>query len=376
MRAVEHPVAADEVMAYLDGELVGTRATMMQGHLAACERCQDIALRLRSLSTELSAWQVADVPALCVPQPLQGEAPQRSRWWPRPRVWRLAGGAAVLTVVTAWLVLVNHPARLMRVFLASDQPSYDKAELDGSRAYLAEPAPTAQAAQPQEPRRIVRTASLTLIVTDFTAVRPALDRVLQNVGGFLGQISVNHFADGQTMTAVLRVPAARLEEAIRALQGLGHATTEAQSGDDVGEEVMDLDVRLANARTSEGRLRDLLRNRAGSVSEVLEVEREMARVRGEIERMAARREDLEKRITYATINLHVSVHRQASLSTGPVPVATQLRNALVEGLRYAYESALLAAAAILSAAPVVLLWTVLLWFPVRALLRARRAQRT
>ena len=374
MRAVEHPVAAEEVMAYLDGELAGTRATVVQAHLATCERCQDIASRLRSLSTELSEWQVADVPAFAPPQPLLVDAEQRTRWR-RPRVWRFAGAAAVLTVFTAWLFFVNHPGRLRRVAFSSDV-DLSSAELASARAALAAAPRSDQATAVTPPRRIVRTAGLTLIVTDFAVVRPAVDRVLQDVGGFLGQISVNHFADGQTMTAVLRVPASRLEDAIRALKGLGHATTETQSGDDVGEEVTDLDVRLANARNTEARLGDLMRNRTGDVSQVLEVEREIARVRGEIERMAARREELERRITYATLNLNVSVQRQASLSTGPVPVATQLRNAFVEGVRYAYESALLAVAVILAAAPVVLLWTVLLWFPVRALLRARRARRT
>ena len=374
MRAVDHPVAAEEVMAYLDGELDGTRETIVQAHLATCERCQDIASRLRSLSTELSEWQVAGVPVFAAPQPARVEGRQRSRWWRGARVWRLAGAAAVLTVFTAWL-FVNQSAQNMPVTFPSDRDS-SSAELASARAALAESPLAYQAVDPPQPRRIVRTASLTLIVTDFPAVRPAVDRVLQDVGGFLGQISVNHFADSQTMTAVLRVPASRLEDAIRALKGLGHATTETQAGDDVGEQVTDLDVRLANARTTEARLGDLMRNRTGTVSQVLEVEREIARVREEIERMAARREELERRITYATLTLNVSVQRQASLSSGPVPVATELRNAFVEGLRYAYESALLAVAFILSAAPVVLLWTVLLWFPIRALLRARRARRS
>ena len=360
-------------MAYLDGELAGTRATLVQGHLASCERCHDVASRLRSLSTDLSEWQVADIPAFAAPGTVRVEGRQPTPWWRRSRLWRFAGAGAVLTVFASW-VFVNYSAQ--NQFVTVSDRDLQSAELASARVALSELRSAEQSAAVPPTRQIVRTASLTLIVSDFAAVRPAVDRVLQEVGGFLGQISVSHFSEGQTMTAVLRVPTARLDETIRVLKGLGHATTETQSGDDVGEEVTDLDIRLANARTSEVRLRDLLRNRTGNVSQVLEVEREMARVRGEIERMMARREELQKRVTYATLNLNVSVQRQASLNTGPVPLATELRNAFVEGVQYAYESARLAVAVILSAAPVVLLWTAVMWFPLRALLRARRARRT
>ena len=374
MRAGEHLVSPEEVMAYLDGELDAPRAKVVQGHLATCEGCHDVALQLQDVSTQLIGWQVEEPEALLPPQASTIEPSLRKPWSRRPRVWRFASAAAVLGVFTAWYMVANR-AQLARVAPVMSDAEMQQAELDGSRAALTAPLPD-QAAEPRQTRQIVRKANLTLIVTEFAAVKPAVDRVLQDVGGFLAQIQVNNFeAVGQTMTAVLRVPATRLDDVIRALKGLGHATTESQSGDDVGEEVTDLDARLANARNTEARLADVLRTRTGNVSEVLEVEREIARVRGEIERMVGRREDLQRRITYATLTLHVSVRRQASLSTGPVPVSTELRNAFVEGLRYAYDSALLAGTVMLSAGPVVVLWTVLLWIPVRALLRARRARR-
>jgi uncharacterized protein DUF4349 len=49
--------------------------------------------------------------------------------------------------------------------------------------------------------------------------------------------------------------------------------------------VVDIEARLANGRNTEKRLGEVLRNRTGKVSDVLEVEREIARVREEIERL-------------------------------------------------------------------------------------------
>jgi RNA polymerase sigma factor (sigma-70 family) len=131
-----------------------------------------------------------------------------------------------------------------------------------------------------------------------------------------------------------------------------------------------------NVLKTERRLTEVLKNRTGKVSDVLEVEREIARVREEIERLDAQRVNLERRVTYATITLQVTEQRQATLDMGPLPVRVQLRNALVDGLRQAYESGIDVVLWVLQVAPVLLLWTALLWWPARILLRAIRARAT
>jgi len=65
-------------------------------------------------------------------------------------------------------------------------------------------------------------------------------------------------------------------------------------------------ARLKNSRATEQRLVDILRQRPGKVSEVLEVEQEIARVRGEIEQMEADRKSLETRVQFATVKLQVN----------------------------------------------------------------------
>ena len=64
---------------------------------------------------------------------------------------------------------------------------------------------------------------------------------------------------------------------------------------------MDLDARLASARATEKRLTELLANRTGRLSDVLDVERELARVRLDIERLDAEKTNIGRRVTYATI---------------------------------------------------------------------------
>jgi uncharacterized small protein (DUF1192 family) len=136
--------------------------------------------------------------------------------------------------------------------------------------------------------------------------------------------------------------------------------------------VRDIDARLTNSRNTEKRLTEVLRTRTGDVSDVLEVEREIARVREEIERMDAERTHLARRVAYATISLHVSEERQATLDMGPLPLSARFRNAAVDGLRRAFASIVVVTLSVLHIAPVVLLWAVILWWPVRLFVRLGR----
>jgi hypothetical protein len=72
------------------------------------------------------------------------------------------------------------------------------------------------------------------------------------------------------------------------------------------------------------------------------------------------------------VTLTATEERQAQLDAGGVPVHSQLRNAFVDGLQAAYESALSVAIGLLRVSPFLLLWTIVLWWPARRAYRALR----
>ncbi len=108
-------------------------------------------------------------------------------------------------------------------------------------------------------------------------------------------------------------------------------TSEQLTTDEVTEQAVDLDARLRNARATEERLVAVLKERTGKVRDILEVEREIARTREEIERMDAERENLMRRVEMATIELTLVEEFKAQLQPAPVGTGTKLRNAFVEG---------------------------------------------
>ena len=219
-------------------------------------------------------------------------------------------------------------------------------------------------------QKIIRTVSMNIVANNFETVRETIDGLLRSVGGFVGGMQASDVSGGRSLRATLRVPAARLDETVRSLRSLGHVADESQSGEDVTEQVRDIEARLKNSRNTEQRLADVLRNRTGRVADILEVEREIARVREEIERMDAQRLNLERQVEYSTVTVQVTERRQATLDLGPMPIRTQLRNAFVDGVKEAYQTLIAALVWFLGVAPVLLLWTALLWWPARIVFRS------
>lgn len=160
----------------------------------------------------------------------------------------------------------------------------------------------------------------------------AIDRVralAARLGGYVGNTSVALGRDQvRSATLELKVPAARFQEALSGVAPLGRVDSVATSAQDVGEEFVDVSAREANARRLEARLLVLLDARTGRLTDVLAVERELARVREEIERADGRLRYLRTRVAMSTLT--VTVHERLPL-VGTSPV----RNPLAEALRQA-----------------------------------------
>jgi hypothetical protein len=160
------------------------------------------------------------------------------------------------------------------------------------------------------------------------------------------------------------------------IKTLGQVEEESQSGEEVTAQYVDLEARLANARNTENRLTDLLRERTGKLSDVLEVERELSRVRGEVEQMEAQRKNLSNLVDFATVNVKLTEDYRAQLGGASNSTLMRFRNAAVEGYQRAVDEVVGAAVLLFSYGPGLAIWAVVLYFPVRIAwkrLRPRRA---
>lgn len=62
-------------------------------------------------------------------------------------------------------------------------------------------------------------------------------------------------------------------------------------------------MRVANEKQLETRILELLDNKSGKIQNVIEVERTLARMRGELERMEDRKRYLTNRTSYSTVTI-------------------------------------------------------------------------
>lgn len=171
-------------------------------------------------------------------------------------------------------------------------------------------------ARPGPVRKVTREVTLIIIVSDVEAASARVEEIVQEVDGYVESAGIwqqNEHKQGQF---ALRVPVERLDVVLPLLEALGRVDRKNISGKDVTEEYYDAEARRTTLEKQEKRLLELL-DRAGTVKEMLEIENELTRIRGEIESQQARLKVLDNLTNLATINLELSTSK--TLSTGLTP---------------------------------------------------------
>ena len=191
-------------------------------------------------------------------------------------------------------------------------------------------------AAPQDETRIVYTGSLDLVVTD---VKVAVGKARAAIAGLGGYVGGSHATDNGTPVATItfRIPADKWEQGVAALRGLASKVVDEQtSAVEVTGQLVDLEARIRNLRASEAALQAIAAN-AKKVSDLLEVQRELTGVRGDIERLDGERAALADKTAYgtlkATFGLEVVAVREAAEGWDPATEVDHASASLVSVLQ-------------------------------------------
>lgn len=165
------------------------------------------------------------------------------------------------------------------------------------------------------PRMLIRTGDASVEVDSLEPAVERLQALTERLGGYVANTTYQGGRDRVREASLeLRVPADRFEAMQTVLDSVGDVEWLNVAVQDVGEEYVDLSARSANAKRLETRLVELLATRTGKLEDVLAVERELARVREEIERYEGRLRFLRTRV--ATSTLTVRLHEPAPVIGG------------------------------------------------------------
>lgn len=158
--------------------------------------------------------------------------------------------------------------------------------------------------------QIVKTGQLDLEVTDLDSAVSQAQSTIEGLGGSIDQSSRSGTDSDATASITFRVPVARWDDALAALRKIGSKVlSEQTSANDVTSQVIDLDARIDNLKTTETALQSIMA-RASAVPDVIAVENQLSDTQGQIEELTAQRDNLDNQAAMSTLTVSFTLPSQ------------------------------------------------------------------
>ncbi|NLM46475.1 MAG: DUF4349 domain-containing protein [Firmicutes bacterium] len=154
-------------------------------------------------------------------------------------------------------------------------------------------------------QKMIRTAHVDMDVENMDAALAAVTDTAKAAGGYLARSSVYGADEMRRASISVRLPAEKLEQFLADIKELGKVNNSSLGEDDVTLQYVDLEARIRNLTRQEERLLAIL-ERAETVEDILRIEKELGRVRGDLEALTAEFRYLKDRVDYATVQLSLT----------------------------------------------------------------------
>ncbi len=227
---------------------------------------------------------------------------------------------------------------------------------------------------PEARRKIIYNAQVTLIVKSLTGFNAKLDTLVKSSGGYISATDQSSQTEAQRNGSwTIRVPVERFNHFLAAVSELGELQRSHLDSQDVTMEYYDLEARIKNKQEEEKRLLKHLADSTGKLDDILSVERELTRVRGEVEQMQGRIRFLGNQAALSTVTLTVSEIQNYIPPTQPT-FAGQIARTFHESLSSLIavgKALILFAVALAPWLPVLLVLGLILFWAVRKANRQR-----
>jgi len=188
-------------------------------------------------------------------------------------------------------------------------------------------------------RKIIRNADITIEVDSTADAQHRITSIAESHGGFVvtseAKQRENIEVSKRTLDIklVTRIPATRFGVALDEIKQLAGNIPEASvTGQDITEDFIDLEARIRTQKALELQFLQIMK-RSGNVEDALEVQRQIADVRTEIEKLEGRKRFLENRSSLSTITVNILAHKAITVST--TGFGRNVRDAVSDGLELA-----------------------------------------
>ena len=192
-----------------------------------------------------------------------------------------------------------------------------QAEASGRQGFVASPEiANAQEAEPKQPetpaptlanRKLIRNAAVQLEIISFDDAVQKITTLANEERGYVATTNSEKQANGKLRgQVVVKVLPESLDRFLQKVRGLGELKNQTLGTEDVTKAYFDTDARLKNAHVMEQRLIDMLKTKTGKVSDLLQVEKELGRVREEIEKMQGELKYWDSQVQFATVTISLA----------------------------------------------------------------------
>lgn len=151
-------------------------------------------------------------------------------------------------------------------------------------------------------QQVIRTAYVTIRVSDVTAGVAEVRSAVNATGGTISTEDVSRYDGSQTATLTVRIPAEDLDAFLAGLADLGTIEQSSISAADVTTQVIDLDARITSLKGSIARLTEL-QAQAANVADLVAVETELANRQAELESLQSQRDYLGDQVAMSTVTI-------------------------------------------------------------------------
>lgn len=182
------------------------------------------------------------------------------------------------------------------------------------------------------PRKIIYNAKVELVSDNFGTAQQSLLRLVKTHRGYISDTNVSGTTGAPRQGSwTIRIPETQFEPFMAAVTKLGELQTTQTDSQDVTEEFYDLQARISNKQVEEKRLIEHLNRSTAKLSDILQVEKELSRVRGEIEQMQGRLRLLANLTSLTTVTVTI---REVKDYVAPKPATfnTQIARTFSESL--------------------------------------------
>ena len=164
------------------------------------------------------------------------------------------------------------------------------------------PTPAPKSAEYTQERMVIYNAYVSLETRDIAGTLTKIRSLAESYGGYVAGSSRSSYGMQATAEITIRVPKDKFHVAVQEIETYGKVLDERTTSEDVTQQYIDLKARLSNLQKQEQRLIEIL-GMARTVDEVLNVERELERVRGEIESLQGQINYLERSVAMSVITV-------------------------------------------------------------------------